>query len=58
MMMDTMIMMEEPTRYFREGFETRVALKHEIGDLRGVLGIHGLFDELQNPRRRKHLCRW
>ena len=38
---------EEPTRYFREGFETRVALKHEIGDLRGVLGFHGLFDELK-----------
>ena len=37
----------EPTKYLREGWEGRVAFKHEIGDLRGVLGFHGLFDELK-----------
>ena len=37
----------EPTKYFREGLEGRVALKHELGALRGVLGFHGLFDELK-----------
>ena len=38
---------EGPTKYLREGFETRIALKHEIGNLRGVFGLHGLFDELK-----------
>ena len=33
--------------YFREGFEGKIAFKHEIGDLRGVFGIHGLFDEFK-----------
>ena len=33
--------------YLREGFEGRIAFKHEIGDLRGVFGIHGLFDEFK-----------
>ena len=38
---------DEPTKYFREGWEGRVAFKHELGDLRGSLGFHGLFDELK-----------
>ena len=38
---------EGPTKYLREGFESRIALKHEIGNLRGVFGLHGLFDELK-----------
>lgn len=33
--------------YLREGFEGRIAFNHEIGDLRGVFGIHGLFDEFK-----------
>ena len=31
--------------YLREGFEGRIALAHELGNLSGVFGIHGLFDE-------------
>jgi iron complex outermembrane receptor protein len=33
--------------YLREGYEGRLALNHEIGNLRGVFGIHGLFDEFK-----------
>ena len=33
--------------YLREGIEGKIALKHEIGNLRGVFGIHGLFDEFK-----------
>jgi iron complex outermembrane receptor protein len=33
--------------YLREGFEGRIAFKHEIGDLRGVFGLHGLFDDFK-----------
>jgi len=33
--------------YFREGYEGRIAFDHEIGELRGVLGVHGLFDEFK-----------
>ena len=33
--------------YLREGFEGRIAFKHEIGNLSGVFGIHGLFDEFK-----------
>ena len=33
--------------YLREGFEGKIAFKHEIGNLSGVLGIHGLFDEFK-----------
>jgi iron complex outermembrane receptor protein len=33
--------------YLREGFEGKIAFKHEIGNLRGVFGIHGLFDEFK-----------
>ena len=35
------------TTYLREGFEGRIAFKHEIGDLRGVFGLHGLFDDFK-----------
>ena len=31
----------------REGYEGRLALNHEIGNLSGALGIHGLFDEFK-----------
>ena len=37
----------QPTKYLREGWEGRVAFKHEFGDLSGALGFHGLFDELK-----------
>ena len=33
--------------YLREGFEGRIALAHEFGNLSGVFGIHGLFDEFK-----------
>ena len=33
--------------YLREGIEGKIAFKHEIGNLRGVFGIHGLFDEFK-----------
>jgi iron complex outermembrane receptor protein len=33
--------------YLREGFEGRIAFKHEIGELSGVFGVHGLFDEFK-----------
>ena len=33
--------------YLREGFEGKIAFKHEIGKLSGVFGIHGLFDEFK-----------
>jgi iron complex outermembrane receptor protein len=33
--------------YLREGFEGRMALAHELGNLSGVFGIHGLFDEFK-----------
>ena len=33
--------------YLRKGFEGKIALDHEIGDLRGVFGVHGLFDEFK-----------
>ena len=33
--------------YLREGFEGRIAFHHEIGDLRGVFGLHGIFDEFK-----------
>ena len=33
--------------YLREGYEGRLAFQHKIGDLRGVFGFHGLFDELK-----------
>ena len=33
--------------YLREGFEGKIAFEHEIGELRGVFGLHGLFDEFK-----------
>ena len=33
--------------YLREGFEGKIAFRHEIGNLSGVFGIHGLFDEFK-----------
>ena len=33
--------------FLRKGYEGRIAFDHEIGDLRGVFGLHGLFDELK-----------
>ena len=33
--------------YLREGFEGRVNLSHEIGELNGVIGFHGLIDEFK-----------
>lgn len=33
--------------FLRDGIEVRTALIHEIGPLRGVIGLHGLLDELQ-----------
>jgi iron complex outermembrane receptor protein len=33
--------------YLREGFEGKIAFEHEVGELRGVFGLHGLFDEFK-----------
>ena len=33
--------------FLREGVETRIALIHQMGPLRGALGFHGLFEELK-----------
>ena len=33
--------------YLREGFEGKIVLSHEIGELTGVLGFHGLLDEFK-----------
>lgn len=33
--------------YLREGIEGRIALAHEFGNLSGVFGVHGLFDEFK-----------
>ncbi len=33
--------------YLREGYEGRLAFEHEIGEVSGVLGIHGLFDDFK-----------
>ena len=33
--------------FLREGIEGRIALAHEFGELNGVFGIHGLFDEFK-----------
>ncbi len=39
--------LETHATYLREGFEGKLAFDHEIGDLRGVFGLHGLFDEFK-----------
>ncbi len=33
--------------YLREGFEGKIVLSHEIGELTGALGFHGLLDEFK-----------
>ena len=33
--------------YLREGFEGRIAFAHEVGNLNGVFGVHGIFDEFK-----------
>ena len=33
--------------YFKEGFDAKIAFDHEFGVLRGVFGIHGVFDEFK-----------
>ncbi len=33
--------------YLREGFEGKIGFEHVIGELRGVFGVHGLFDEFK-----------
>jgi len=33
--------------FLREGFEGRIGFAHEIGDLKGAFGIHGVFDEFK-----------
>ena len=33
--------------YLREGFEGTIVLSHEIGELNGVIGFHGLIDEFK-----------
>jgi iron complex outermembrane receptor protein len=33
--------------YIRKGIEGRIGFNHEIGDLEGVFGVHGLFDEFK-----------
>jgi len=33
--------------YLREGIEGKIVLSHEIGELTGVLGFHGLLDEFK-----------
>ena len=39
--------LETHSTYLREGFEGRIAFNHETGDLRGVFGLHGIFDEFK-----------
>ncbi len=39
--------LETHSTYLREGFEGRIGFTHEIGDLRGVFGLHGIFDEFK-----------
>ena len=39
--------LETHATYLREGFEGKIAFDHEIGDLNGVFGVHGLFDEFK-----------
>jgi iron complex outermembrane recepter protein len=38
---------ETHATFLRKGYEGRIAFDHEIGDFRGVFGVHGLFDELK-----------
>ena len=33
--------------FLRKGYEGRIAFDHDIGELSGVFGVHGLFDELK-----------
>ncbi|MDA7791252.1 TonB-dependent receptor [Opitutales bacterium] len=33
--------------YFKEGFDAKIAFDHEFGVLRGVFGVHGVFDEFK-----------
>ena len=39
--------LETHSTFLREGFEGRIAFEHEIGELRGVFGLHGLFDDFK-----------
>jgi iron complex outermembrane receptor protein len=39
--------LETHSTFLRKGYEGRIAFDHEIGDFRGVFGVHGLFDELK-----------
>ena len=39
--------LEIHSTFLRKGYEGRIAFDHEIGDFRGVFGVHGLFDELK-----------
>ncbi len=33
--------------YLREGYEGRIVFDHDVGELSGVFGLHGLFDEFK-----------
>ena len=39
--------LETHATYLREGFESRVSFEHELGELRGVFGVNGIFDEFK-----------
>ena len=38
---------ETHSTYLREGFDAKIGFKHEIGNLNGVFGIQGVFDEFK-----------
>jgi len=38
---------ETHSTFLRKGYEGRIAFDHDIGELSGVFGLHGLFDEFK-----------
>ena len=38
---------ETHSTFLRKGYEGRIAFDHDIGELSGVFGVHGLFDEFK-----------
>jgi iron complex outermembrane receptor protein len=38
---------ETHATYLRKGYDGRIAFDHDIGELHGVFGLHGLFDEFK-----------
>ena len=38
---------ETHSTFLRKGYEGRISFDHDVGELRGVFGLHGLFDEFK-----------